>query len=432
MKFRYGLDDKPKKTEMLVVGLQYFAVILPSIIILGTLVGVLEFGADYIPYLQKLLLIIGIFMIIQIYLGHRLPLVIGPVTVILIAILTSFNQGVGGINSSILIGGILVSILVASGLFRHVKKLFTPRVVTVILILLTFTLIPTIISLISVENHVPSSYNVIFAIVLLFIIFIGNTFLKGIWRSALTFLALFGGSALYFIIFGNFSPNLNLPLLSIPSGSFIGHLAVPNISVFITFLISFLALVIIDLGIIQSAGIILDADEMETRVEKGIFFTGLGNVLAGLLGVIGIVNYNLSIGIISTTKNASKFAVIPAAIIFLVLAFSPIAIGLISNIPSPVLGIVLLYVLIMLIGPALLISIESNSIKNVDDGAIIGLPILLGTIIAFLPQSVITQFPQVLQPLVANGYVIGTIAVFLLEHVLYPRHSVYNEKKMKQ
>ena len=198
----------------------------------------------------------------------------------------------------------------------------------------TFTLIPTIISLISVENHVPSSYNVIFAIVLLFIIFIGNTFLKGIWRSALTFLALFGGSALYFIIFGNFSPNLNLPLLSIPSGSFIGHLAVPNISVFITFLISFLALVIIDLGIIQSAGIILDADEMETRVEKGIFFTGLGNVLAGLLGVIGIVNYNLSIGIISTTKNASKFAVIPAAIIFLVLAFSPIAIGLISNIPS--------------------------------------------------------------------------------------------------
>jgi uracil permease len=220
---------------------------------------------------------------------------------------------------------------------------------------------------------------------------------------------------------------LNLPLLSIPSGSFIGHLAVPNISVFITFLISFLALVIIDLGIIQSAGIILDADEMETRVEKGIFFTGLGNVLAGLLGVIGIVNYNLSIGIISTTKNASKFAVIPAAIIFLVLAFSPIAIGLISNIPSPVLGIVLLYVLIMLIGPALLISIESNSIKNVDDGAIIGLPILLGTIIAFLPQSVITQFPQVLQPLVANGYVIGTIAVFLLEHVLYPRHSVYNE-----
>ena len=35
-------------------------------------------------------------MIIQIYLGTD-SLVIGPVTVILIAILTSFNQGVGGI-----------------------------------------------------------------------------------------------------------------------------------------------------------------------------------------------------------------------------------------------------------------------------------------------------------------------------------------------
>lgn len=427
MKLKYGLNDRPPQTEIMVVGLQYFAVILPSIIILGELVGILEFGLNYIPYLQKLFLVIGIFMIVQVYLGHKLPLVIGPVTVILIAILSSFNQGLGGINSSILIGGIIITILVASGLFRYVKKLFTPRVVTVILILITFTLTPTIINLISVDNKIPPIYNVVFAIVLLFTIFIGNTFLKGTWRSTLTFLALFGGSAAYHIIFRNFSPNLNLPLLSFPSGPFMGYLSIPSISVLITFLISFLALVIIDLGIIQSAGIFLNADEMEKRVEKGIFFTGLGNVLAGLLGVMGIVNYNLSIGIISTTRVASKVAIIPAAVIFIALAFSPFAVGLISNIPAPVLGIVLLYVLIMLIGPALLIAIESDSIKNVDDGAIIGLPILLGTIISFLPHSVITQFPQVLQPLVGNGYVIGTIAVFLLEHILYPRHSVYTE-----
>ena len=104
MKLKYGLNDRPPQTEMMVVGLQYFAVILPSIIILGELVGILEFGLNYIPYLQKLFLVIGIFMIVQVYLGHKLPLVIGPVTVILIAILSSFNQGLGGINSSILIG----------------------------------------------------------------------------------------------------------------------------------------------------------------------------------------------------------------------------------------------------------------------------------------------------------------------------------------
>ena len=427
MELKYGLNDKPRKTEMILVGLQYFAAILPGIIILGELVGILEIGANYIPYLQELLLVIGIFMIIQVYLGHKLPLVIGPVTVILIAILTSFNQGVGAINASILIGGIILTILVASGLFRYVKKLFTPRVVTVVLMLIAFTLIPTIINLISVENGISSIYNIVFALVFLFAIFIGNAFLKGMWRSTLTLLALFGGSAAYYLIFGNFNPNMSLPLLSIPSSPFVGYLAVPSISVLITFLISFLALAIIDLGGIQSTGIILNADEMEKRVEKGILFTGLGNVFAGLLGVIGIANYSLSIGIISTTKVASRFAIIPAGIGLLILAFSPIAIGLISSIPSPVLGIVLLYVLIMLIGPALLIAIESNSIKNIDDRAIIGLPILLGTILSFLPHSMISQFPQYLQPLIGNGYVIGIIAVLLLEHILYPRYSVYNE-----
>ncbi len=240
-------------------------------------------------------------------------------------------------------------------------------------------------------------------------------------------MALFGGSAAYYIILGSFSPNLNLPLLAVPSSQFVGYLTVPSISVLTVFLISFLALAVIDLGSIQSTGIVLRADEMEKHIGKCIIVTGIGNIFSGILGVIGLVNYSLSIGVVSATGVASRFTIIPAAIAFLILAFFPILVGLISNIPAPVLGIVLLYVLIMLIGPAMLIAIESNSIKNVDDGVITGLPILLGTIVSFLPHSVISQLPVALQPLIGNGYVIGAISVLLLEHVLYPRYSVYNE-----
>ncbi len=163
MHIKYGLDDKPKRAEMLLFGLQWLAVTIPSIIIIGKVVGVLETGGNYIPYLQKLFLIVGILMIVQIYWGHRLPLVLGPAAVLLIGILTSSDQGVGSINSSIMIGGILLAVLAASGLFKHVKKLFTPRVIMVILMLISFTLTPTIISLISAEGQVSASYNLIFA-----------------------------------------------------------------------------------------------------------------------------------------------------------------------------------------------------------------------------------------------------------------------------
>lgn len=82
---------------MFLFGLQWFAVAIPSIIIIGKLVGVLQTGGDYIPYLQKLFLIVGILMIVQVYWGHRLPLILGPAAVLLIAILTSFDQGIGSI-----------------------------------------------------------------------------------------------------------------------------------------------------------------------------------------------------------------------------------------------------------------------------------------------------------------------------------------------
>ena len=424
---KYGLDDKPKRREIFLFGLQWFAVAIPSIIIIGKVVGVLETGGNYVPYLQKLFFIVGIFMIVQIYWGHRLPLVLGPATVLLIAILTSFDRGVGSINSSIMIGGLILAVLAISGLFKHVKKLFTPRVIMVILMLISFTLTPTIINLIGAGGQISATYNLIFSLGFIFAIFVANAFLKGIWKSTLTLSSLIAGSISYHLILGTSnSTDLNLSILALPS-NLLGHLTVPDIGVLIAFLISFIALAINDLGSIQSVGTILKAEDVEKRVSRGITFTGVGNMIAGLFGVIGYVNYTLSPGVIAATGVASRFTLVPAAIGLLLLAFSPVTISLISSIPSPVIGVILLYLLIAQIGAAMLIAIESNAIRTVDEGVTVGLPILLGTIIAFLPPATAGQLPLVIRPLITNGFVMGVMAVLLLEHILYPRHSLFNE-----
>ncbi len=79
------------------------------------------------------------------------------------------------------------------------------------------------------------------------------------------------------------------------------------------------------------------------------------------------------------------------------------------------------------IGAALLLAVESKTLKTIDDGIIVGLPVLLGIIIAFMPQSVTSGLPLVIKPIVANGFVMGALAVLIFEHLLYPRNSTYSE-----
>lgn len=419
VKVKYGLNDKPKLSEMIIFGLQWLAVSMPFIIIMGNILG--HAGGDYILYLQKLFLIVGALILVQVLMGHKLPLIMGPAAVLLVGILTSFDQGIGAIDSSIMMGGLILAVLAASGLFKYVKNVFTPRVIIVVLMLISFTIIPTIISLISPNGPIPAVYNFMFALGLVTLIFAAHALLKGLWKSTLTLSAIIIGTLAYYLIFGSSSAvNLDLALIGIPS-SLIGPLAVPHIGVFAAFLVSFLALAVNDLASIESVGTILKADEMEKRLKNGISITGLGNFVSGLFGVIGSVNYSISPGLIAATGVASRFTFIPAAIGLLLLAFSPLAIGIMSSIPSPVIGVIFLYILTAQIGASLLLVVETNGLKSVDEGMIIALPILIGTTIAFLPVSMINQLPDILRPVLGNGFVMGTLFVLILEHLLYPR-----------
>ena len=46
----------------------------------------------------------------------------------------------------------------------------------------------------------------------------------------------------------------------------------------------------------------------------------------------------------------------------------------------------------------------------------IGLPVLMGTVVSFLPGRVLGGFPLFLRPLLGNGFVVGVLAALLLEH----------------
>lgn len=422
MEFAYGIDDRPRPASLLIFGLQWLAVSVPAILIIGKVLAALQTEGSAIPYLQKLFLLSALVLLAQIYLGHRLPLVLGPATVLLIGILASLEGGFAAINASILIGGLLLAGIAAVGLFEYLKRLFTPRVIAVVLMLIAFTLAPTILNLITDGGGtVPATQTFLFAVAFALALFIANGRLKGIWKSTLALWAIIFGTLSYIVLFGPVPlPPEGTALLALPPSLF-APLAVPDAGVLAAFLICYLALATNDLGSIQSVGSLLKADGMGERVNRGVAVTGLGNALAGVTGVIGPVNFSLSPGIIAATGCASRFALVPAAIAIALMAGSPLAIGYLESIPAPVIGVVLAYVMAAQIAAGLMLGQESGAVGTFDGGLIVGIPLLLGTLVAFLPPEVAAGLPAMIRPLLTNGFVVGIVTVLGLEHIVYRR-----------
>jgi xanthine/uracil permease len=48
----------------------------------------------------------------------------------------------------------------------------------------------------------------------------------------------------------------------------------------------------------------------------------------------------------------------------------------------------------------------------------VGLPVVLGTLIGFVPQNIVNELPQAFRVFLGNGLTFGIVLVLFLEHVL--------------
>ncbi|MHB1042772.1 MAG: uracil-xanthine permease family protein [Eubacteriales bacterium] len=429
--FKYGLDDAPPFMELVLLGLQWLAISVPTVIIVGKVLAGIHYDepAGQVLYLQKLFFVTAATLLVQVLWGHRLPLVSGPAAVLLAGVAASRSSDMSAIYTSIMVGGAVLAASSAAGLFGRLTKFFTSRVVAVILLLIAFTLAPTIMNLvISPGLPVPVLFNLSFTLVLVFLMFVANRRLPGVWKSTLMIWSIIAGSAFYFLLF----PQLAHTGAggSKPAASFIQDLNL-NLNfdpgVLVSFLICYLALSINDLGSIQSLGELLRPGYMENRIKRGITLTGLANVLSGLLGVIGPVNFSLSPGVIVSTGNASRFTLIPAGLGMLALSFLPGLIAFIGSVPSVVTGAVLIFIMCSQISAGLMVVFSTAGGFKFEHGLIVGLPLMLGVIISFLPVNVLGAFPAPLRPLLGNGFVVGVLAVLVLEHIIYREPAAKTE-----
>lgn len=413
MNLKYNVDDRMPAGQLALYAIQWFVL---CIAVVSTSVFVAQGSpAEKLFYSQKLFAVIGLTGFVQVVWGHRLPLVVGPAAVLLVGVLSSLaaEAETTTIYSSIAIGGVLVSLLTISGLMRYVQRIFTPRIIVVILMLIAFTLAPTITNLVfpAKASHEVHIFGLLFAIVGVVVMVILNRTLKGVAKSLVIPIALVAGSVLYFTLFDTptrtaSAASLDKLLISEFSADW---------SLIVAFTICYIALVINDIGSMGSLGAMLGIEDMERRTKRGLGITGAMNILAGAVGVLGPVNYSMSPGVITSTGCASRYALIPASLLLVLSALFPDVIWVLTAIPSPVIGVILLFLMSTQLAASFEMMHAKQAAITFADALTLGLPVMVAMLFQLMPKGIA---PEVIQPLVGNGFAIGVITVIVMEHVI--------------
>lgn len=418
----YGLDDRPPWIRTLFYGLQWLIMFLPVLTVLSAvaadLLG-LE-GLERIHYFQRLLFITGATMILQTLWGHRLPLLDGPASALVITLAVLASSGPAVISGGLLFGGLLVFILGVSGTMRYLAPLFTERVNGVILLLIGLTILPYILPMIlGISPRRPDGSPAILALALGLIVLMSAMFhyLKGLLQSLTIFFGVIIG-CIIFAVLGEIDPAAvkQAPWFSMPDLSTVKR-PVFDLGAVLSFALAYLAVLVNTTGSLFSIEQIVAADKIEKRLNRSLILTGLSGIVSGVGGVFGTVPYSMSPGVIVVTRVGSRFTVTACGILMLCLTFFGKLTALLSSIPGAVIGAALL--VSMAAGAGVSIDLIQRSGKMTSrEYLVIGLPVLLGVGVTLTPTSFLNLLPQAIKPIVGNGLVVGVITVLLLEHLI--------------
>ena len=411
MDFRFKLEDRPSVGATLLYGLQWLMICIP-VVLTSTFVAP-EGGVVF--FTQKLFAICGLTITIQVLFGHRLPLVAGPAAVLLMGVIAASSQGhpAETIYPSMIIGGVLVTILAAVGAMKYIQKIFTPRIVAAIVLLIAFTLIKPIIGLIFADKA-HAGLALVSAIIGVAIMAWANKILQGIWKSMVVIAAMILGALFYYAVTGfpkEFVSDSIAPQLFIKEIHF-------DAGVIIAFIFCYIALLINQVGSVQALGQFVGAKDMAKSQKRGLLLTGIMNMVGGATGVLGPVDYSLSPGVVASTSCASRYTILPAATAMVILALFPDAVAMLLTIPKPIMGIVLLFLMATQVAAGLEIIHSSKAVLSFRDGLVLGIPVMLTFVLSFAPAEAMAVVPSLLRPIVGNGFVMGIIVIIVLEHIV--------------
>ena len=434
----YGLNDQPKPFVAFLAALQHLLAILVPIVTPGLLIclalGVSREDTNMI--LSMSLIISGIATFLQCKkvgpFGAGLLIVqgtsfnfIGPIIGIgsaMVAAGTSVEQVMAAIFGVVIAGSFIE--MGVSRILPWVKKLITPLVTGIVVLLIGLTLIKE--GLISMgggytamqDNTFANADNLIMSCTVLGIIILLNR-IRIIWvKSSAILIALVIGYILAgFMGHLNFSVLQDAPLIQIPTPMHFGLSF--SWSLFIPMAFIYLVTSLEAIGDVTATSKIsnqpVDGPIWMQRIKGGVLVNGVNSFLAGIFNTFPSSVFAQNNGVIQLTGVASRYVGIWIAIMLVILGLFPAVAAVIQAVPQAVLGgaVMVMFGAVAASGINILASIQLDRRALL----IIAISLALGLGVAQVPQ-ILEHLPELFKNIFSSGVATGGIAALILNIVL--------------
>ena len=422
IKLMYGINDKPKLTMQILLGLQHIFAAFGGIIVVPLVIGsALGFdAATSTALMSATILAAGIATFIQSKgigpIGSKTACIMGTdFTFATPAIAVGSVAGLPGIIGATILGALVEVIL--SFFIKPIMKFFPPLVTGTVICLIGLTLLPVSIDWAaggSGASDYGSMINIaIAAFVMIFTILL-NHYGKGIISSASILIGMIVGYIIC-IPLGmiDFSTVKEASWISFPK---IFQYGVDfNFKYVIPFMPAYLVTTIETVGCLKAISQVSGIKDDPKRIGKGVLSDGVGSAIAGCLGTFPNTSFSQNVGIIPLTKVASRYVAIMAGILLVILGLLPKFAALINIMPQPVLG----GVGIVMFGTVAAAGIQTlSSVKLTNKNLlVIATSIGLGLGVTFRPE-ILSSLPEWMTMIFSSGISTGTIVALVLNIIL--------------
>ncbi|WP_260284624.1 purine/pyrimidine permease [Peribacillus aracenensis] len=411
---------------------QWFIFLLANSIALPIVIGgIFHMSIGEISELmQRTFLVVGISSFMQGCFGHRYPIADGPagswVSVFVILADVAIQQGQNTnetlqiLEGGLIVAGLLLFILGITGFVNQLLFLFTPLVTGSFLLILALQLSGVFLEgMIAFQGeHSRPDYGasaISFGVFLLIITLSVKG--KGWIKSYAVLIGILLGWSLYFLL-GKTSNLLSQSdsFIKLPE---IFAWGVPQLNggIILTSILFMFLLVSNTIASITAVKQVVPEsrkDEKQT-LNRGIWAGGISHFIASIFSTIGIVPLPVSAGFIQLTGQKQIQPFLIACLALSGIAFIPAIVNFFSLLPVPIASAALMASFVQMIG----IAIQSIQREELDQRrlTILGITLLMGIGIMFLPAGIFQGLPSILQYVCSNGLLVGTMIVILLEQL---------------
>jgi uracil permease len=430
MKLLSQIDDVPGRSTLLVLALQWFIIMMPSALIYGMIVAPMLYHdpAQQIQVLQAIFVVSGIFQILQVYIGHRLPIGVGPTGILIIGVGAGLAFSTNAVFTSMILCGLIVCGLAAAKAHHFLKKMFTFNIILTALLLGCFAVTPMVLSLIITSPQLahPADYLIFVILFTLFIIGLSGL-LKGMAKQLLLPIVMVIGVLVYILVFPFTPPAIS----TVPLGLFTG-IAPTGFEfspwLIVAFFFCYFTLLVVDFSALESMELELEPAGMDKRFQRGMVVTGLSSVVAGFVGGIGCANSCFSMNIVQASRQGSRFPLAVSGLLFIIIGCSPMIISTLMAIPPVVIACLFIYLLGGMFAAAVNLAKERTGGINYNSGLVIGVSLIFAILIAFLPVATKTMMSERIEPFLANAFIIGIFSALVIEHIFFRGRAEKEER----